>query len=166
MVRTLFAAVLVLAAAFAGTPARPELSQVKNVYLLTMGYGMDQYLANFLTRNQIYQVVADPNMADAILTDQIGKDFEEKLNELYPKAKDEDEEEEKDSKSGTIGSDKPLRMRSNSFGRGRGNVFLVDSKTRRILWSYHLPSKNGSVKAVSETASRIVKQLERDINGK
>src|SRR5438132_11683048 len=62
----------------------PELSQVRNVYILPMSGGLDQYLAKSLTQHRQYQVVADPKAADAIFTDRLGEPFEKKLSELYP----------------------------------------------------------------------------------
>ena len=68
---------LALVAALAATPA--ELGQIRSVYLLSMGSGFDQYLANQLTTQEVFQVVTDPQMADAVLTDQIGLRFEKQL---------------------------------------------------------------------------------------
>src|SRR5215475_11536774 len=61
-----------------------ELSEVRNVYVLRMSKGLDQYLANHLTNGHVFQVVTDPKLADAILTDQIGEGFQAKLDELFP----------------------------------------------------------------------------------
>ena len=46
------------AAAFASE--NPQLKQVQAVYILPMGSGMDQYLANKITRLALFQVVTDP----------------------------------------------------------------------------------------------------------
>ena len=64
--------------------SNPQLMQVQSVYILPMGGGMDQFLANRLTRFGKIQVVADPQRADAILTDRLGEVFEKRLDELYP----------------------------------------------------------------------------------
>jgi hypothetical protein len=64
--------------------ADPALTGVRNVYLLPMSGGLDQYLANKLTASRNFQVVTDPAHADAILSDQVGEGFEERLAELYP----------------------------------------------------------------------------------
>ena len=63
---------------------RPELKQINTVYILAMGNGVDQFLANQLTSAGVFQVVTDPKKADAILTDRVGEPFEKKLDELYP----------------------------------------------------------------------------------
>jgi hypothetical protein len=61
------------------TLAGAELSSVHTVYLLPMGSALDQYLANRLTSEHVFQVVTDPKLADAVFTDRIGSAFEEKL---------------------------------------------------------------------------------------
>jgi hypothetical protein len=70
-----------------------ELGQVRSVYLLSMGRGFDQYLANRLTTEHVFQVVADPKRADAVLTDHLGEAFEERMKELYPPPEDTSAEE-------------------------------------------------------------------------
>lgn len=64
--------------------SNPQLLQVQSVYILPMGSGMDQFLANRLARFAKMQVVSDPQHADAVLTDRLGEPFEKKLDELYP----------------------------------------------------------------------------------
>jgi len=64
--------------------ANPQLKQVNKVYILGMSGGMDQYLASRLTSLGVFQVVADPQKADAVITDRIGESFEARLKELYP----------------------------------------------------------------------------------
>src|SRR5260221_9315225 len=73
-----------LASIIALGASSPQLMQVQAVYILPMGSGMDQFLANRLTRFGKMQVVTDPQHADAILTDRLGEVFEKKLDELYP----------------------------------------------------------------------------------
>jgi hypothetical protein len=62
----------------------PQLGKVQSVYVLPMSGGMDQYLANRLTSMGVFQVVTDPQKADTVLTDGLGKGFEDKMKELYP----------------------------------------------------------------------------------
>lgn len=83
-------ATMIVAAAVAGsaqTSASANLSEVKTVYILPMGSGMDQYLASRLTRGGVLQVVTDPAKADALLTDHLGAAFEASIKELYPELK-------------------------------------------------------------------------------
>src|SRR5208337_1515701 len=61
-----------------------ELSGVHTVYVLSMSKGLDQYLANRLTNDHVFQVVTDPKRADAFLTDRIGESLQSKLEEIFP----------------------------------------------------------------------------------
>src|SRR5712691_9558147 len=78
-----FCALVLSSIALTGA-ANPQLKQVQSIYILPMGSGMDQFLANRLTKLGLFQVVADPKKADAIFTDRLGEPFENKLDELYP----------------------------------------------------------------------------------
>lgn len=140
---------LLMMQAAAGATASPELLAVKNVYILPMGNGFDQFLANAVSRKGVLQVVTDPAKADVILTDRLGKSFELKMAELYPEPKVEEavkpEKKEKDAEE----EDKPATFdvknlqvdRQSSFGRGKGTYFLVNRATRNVIWSvYEKPS--------------------------
>ena len=59
-----------------------DLAGAHSVYILQMSHGMDQYLANRLTNDHVFQVVTDPKVADVILTDHIGDTFEQQLDTL------------------------------------------------------------------------------------
>src|ERR1700731_4015913 len=96
-----------------------DMSGIKTVYLLPMFSGLDQYLAVRLTSASVLQVVVDPRNADAILTDHIGQDFEERLDGLYgAKPKSEDD------KNGSTTE----FARVTSGTRSRGAIFLVNRK--------------------------------------
>jgi len=77
--------VFAVAMSAANEPPRPELLQVKSVYLLPMHFGFDQYLANEISRMGIVRVVIDPAQADAVLTDRLGDALEQKLDEIMPR---------------------------------------------------------------------------------
>jgi len=145
-------------AALLPAAVNPQLKQVNTVYILAMSSGMDQYLANSLTSMGVFQVVTDPQKADAIVTDRLGETFEGKLKELYdpppPASKD------KDDKSGGFGTG---TFRVGSVGRGRGNVFIVDRKSRGVLWSIYEPPKDSSTSEMSKTAQKIAKRLKTDL---
>src|SRR5260370_42250918 len=51
-------------------------------------------------------------------------------------------------------------------GRGRGNFFIVDRKSRNVLWSVYERPKDSSPGELSRTAERIVKRLINDLSGK
>ena len=124
--------------AFAETPA------VHTVYILPMAGGLDQYLAEQLTRDRVVQVVTDPKLADAVLTDRIGETFEQKMTQIRPR-------DDAEKKAGTSSDIRPgFRSTSN-----RGTVFLVDAKSRQVLWSdYEKPGTS-----LNREAAKIAKKL-------
>lgn len=154
----------------------PRLLQVRSVYILPMGSGMDQFLANRLTHFGKMQVVADPQQADTILSDRLGEAFEKKLDELYPPVEDvadvKDAKDAKDEKDEKDTDEKPNNgvnlkdeapMRATTFGRGRGTYFLVDRKTRNVLWSTYERPKNASPDEMNRIAERVVNNLKHDL---
>jgi hypothetical protein len=198
--RVLACSLTVLAAAAFAT-VNPQLHQVRRVYLLAMGGGMDQYLANQLTKSGLFEVVTDPKEADAILTDNVGESFQKRLDDLYPPppkpkpveaAKPADSTKPADSgtpaanASKTSDSDNtnnadaknarkdPLegldfsgaRTGGSSFGRGRGNFFVVDRKSRVVLWSVYERPKSSTPPDLTKAAERVVKRLKDDLTPK
>lgn len=153
----------------------PELLQVKTVYLLSMGKGLDQFLADRLTRGGVLQVVTDPAKADAIFTDQVGKGFERSMEQLYPKPKppepekkkkDEDDEEKNDGgapsfdvKGGATSGEKMI----SSFGKGKGTFFLVHRGTGNVVWSLYERPATRRADDLNETARVVVRELEASI---
>src|ERR1700689_1747094 len=112
------------------TLAIAQYAGPKTVYILPMAAGLDQYLAQWLTKDHIMQVVADPKTADVVMTDRLGEAFEQKMKEIRPT----DEKKAADNTRNTFRSTK-----------ARGTVFLVDAKTRQVLWSnYQKPPRSNS----------------------
>jgi hypothetical protein len=188
---SLLGSIALAAAAFAGV--NPQLLQVKRVYILSMGSGMDQFLANQLTTTGVFEVVTDPKKADAIVTDNVGEAFQKKLDDLYPpppkpeaaKTQAEATRPAADSDSSIDVGDnsasdaKPGRKnafegvdfsgggaRSSSFGRGKGNFFVVERNSRIVLWSVYERPKDSTPGELTKTASRVVKHLKEDMTGK
>jgi hypothetical protein len=153
-----------------------DLANVHNVYLLKMGKGLDQYLANQLTGNHVFQVVTDPKLADTVFTDQLGEGFQGKLEELFPTPEADNPEPKARAKKPEDAETAPLMTdtvnklsnpASNSgFGRARGTVFLVDAKSRRVIWSAFEPAKDGSSQSLDRVAKEIVAGLKKDLNPK
>lgn len=149
-----------------------DLSQVHSVYLLGMGRGLDQYLANRLTEEHVFQVVTNPKMADAVFSDRIGPAFEDKLTELLrnpePAAqpgKDKDKDNERASSTSSL-PQLSGPAQTSTFGAGKGTVFLVDPKTHRVLWSVYQSPKSSRSDDLNRTASDIVSRLKRDLKPK
>ena len=81
-----------------------ELALGRTIYVMPMGRGLDQFIANRLTRMHVMQVVTDPGKADAVLTDEVDASFPDRLKALNPppppaseakKEKDKDKEDAK-----------------------------------------------------------------------
>ncbi len=127
-----------------------QLKDVKSVYLFPMTGGFDQLLANRLTRDHVFQVVSDPKLADAVITDQLGAAFEYRLNHIGapPPAANE-----------TV-------PHASSFTRARGTIFLVDTKSKQVLWSLYQRPKNSTPRALDQTAKKAVTNLTVTINPK
>jgi hypothetical protein len=148
----LFAA---LSVAHAGSEVRPELMDVKTVYLLPMTYSLDQFLAIRLTKGGVLQVVTDPNLADAIVTEHIGTGLEEQMKSLYGEKKTDSADKDKDKASSFGG---PMAGGT----RSKGAVFLVDRKTRNVIWSDYVRPKNSQPDELNHVADKIAGQLEKD----
>jgi hypothetical protein len=143
---------LLACALLSGFTLCANLPDVQAVYLLPMTGGLDQYLANRLTAGGVFRVVTDPKLADAVFTDQLGAGFEQKLVDLYPPESKNSDKADK--------NDKPVSHIS-TFGRGRGTIFLVDLKSRAVIWSaYEKPSRSTS-EVLDRTAAHIVQQIKK-----
>jgi hypothetical protein len=162
----LAAAILSVNAAAVGAYAA-NLNDVHTVYLLPMGSGLDQYLAVGLTTGAVLQVVTDPQKADAIFTDHLGENFEAKLDDLYgSQKKAEAKTDAKADGKSDAKSTESQAPRVQAGSRGRGAAFLVDRKTREVLWSVYDRPKDGSPDALKRSADRIVEKLAKAIKPK
>jgi hypothetical protein len=138
------------------------VAEIKTVYLLPMTYSLDQFLAIRLTKGGVLQVVTDPKKADAIVSDHIGTALEEKLDSLYGEHKmDDNKDKDKDKDKSTYGTG-PMAGGTHS----KGAVFLVDPKTRNVLWSDYVRPKNAQPDELNHVADKIAGQLEKDKKGK
>jgi hypothetical protein len=144
----------------AGVVVRPELAGIKTVYLLPMTYSLDQFLAVRLAKGAVLQVVTDPKLADAILTDHIGTNLEEKLNALYGEKKDADPDKDKNK------SQTQFAAPSGGSARSKGAVFLVDRKSRSVVWSDYVRPKSSQPSDLNHAADKIAGQLEKEKKGK
>jgi hypothetical protein len=153
--------VAVLTAMQAGTAERPELAEIKTVYLLPMTYSLDQFLAIRLTKGGVLQVVTDPKLADAILTDHIGTSLEERLNGLFGNQPDVGKDKDKDKKDQTSFAG-PMA----GSARSKGAVFLIDRKTRNVVWSDYVRPKSTQPDELNHVADKIVAELEKEKKGK
>jgi len=145
--------VILLCSLAFGDSAR-DLRTVKTVYLLPMGNGLDQYLADRIAREGIYTVVTDPERADAIFTDRIGESFEQALKELYNPPAEETEQDK-------FGA--PHERVHGASWRGRGTVFLVDRESRAVMWSTFVPISGSQPVDVEKRARHIADALSKHL---
>jgi len=159
-------------------------ANVRTVYLLPMPHGLDHHVANQLIRTHVFDVVADPKRADAIFTDHLGVSFEAELEKLYPAPKPAPAEPQDDAAGKSEKGDSPKEKPSSepvpstapkeagskppttSFGRGKGTLFLVDAKSRAVLWSVYERPKSSTPDELDRTAKRVIERLKRDLAGK
>jgi hypothetical protein len=160
-----------------------ELAAVHSVYLLPMGSSLDQYLAIRLTSEHVFQVVTDPKLADAIFTDRIGFAFESRLADLLavpapaPAAQPASSQQAASQPTGPASSQSGSTLitetvnklsnpaSSSSFGRGKGTIFLVDRKSKEVIWSVYEPPKGSTGQFLDKGALDIVSRLKRDLKG-
>ena len=151
-----------------------EFPAVHTVYLLPMAHGMDQYLANRLTNEHVFRVVTDPKLADAVFTDRIGAAFEEKLAALNPppapatprlpppKA-DAEQPQSAIAAFGEAANKLSNPSTNSTLGRAKGTIFLVDPKSKQVLWSTYEAPKSSNDSQMDRAASEIVSRLKRDL---
>lgn len=168
-----------LAAAFTlSAQVNANLAQVQTVYIQPMSGGLHQHLAARMVSLGLFQLVTDPHRADAILTDKLNDGFEARLLELdkqdeerakTPEQKKKEADEKAAAPSNQSGppnftlAERPL---TTSLGGGKGTFFLVDRKSRRLLWSVYARPKNSTPSELYRVAGRISDKLKNDWSGK
>jgi hypothetical protein len=166
-----YAALAVFCLSAVAANVHPGLNEVKRVYLLPMTSGLDQYLANQLTRVGRFEVVTDPANADAIFTDRLGPSFEQKWNEMYPPPPPPEEAKPANDKTNPNSAEPSLVdgfagsqvARISSFSRGRGNIFLVSRKDGAVLWSHFKVAKKARAEQLDDTAEDIAERLHKHL---
>jgi hypothetical protein len=161
----------VAAAAWAG-----DLGQIKTVYLLPMTGSLDMHLANRLTDGHVLLVVTDPKKADAIFTDRLGPAFEDRMADLYPPPEPPAPPKEKSKElagdpggiAAGLGGDTVNKVQKvkSTFGGGKGTVFLVDVKSRNVLWSVYAKPKYNRSDTLEKTALKITQDLKKSFAAK
>jgi hypothetical protein len=128
-----------------GVLASAQYAGPKTVYILPMAAGLDQYVAQWLTKDHLMQVVADPKAAEVVMTDRLGETFEQKMKQIRPADDKKSDENE------------PNTFRTS---KRRGTIFLVDAKSRQVLWSaYQKPPRSNSDHDLNRAAERIAQTL-------
>jgi hypothetical protein len=156
--------VAILAAGMAMAASGPEIADVKTVYILPMSHGLDQFLAIRMTTGNILQVVTDAQKADAILSDRIGAPLDKQLDDLYAPKNPPPEPSKESKKDDMVGP--PAKPMIQPGSHARGTIFLIDRKTRNILWSVYVLPKNTSPDEMNHVAEKIASHLSKDLKGK
>lgn len=122
-----------------------------------MAGGFEQLLASRIVAGHVYQVVSDPKLADAVFTDSISDSFLYKLDHIQtppPPA----------NNSGSASAMTAHTEAPHTFAasHGRGTLFLVDAKSKQVIWSIYQKPKDYSSGTLNKTAIKIVEQLEID----
>jgi len=142
-----------------------SLAEVKSVYLFPMTNGLDQYLADRLTRDHVFQVVTDPKTADAVITDNLGTGFEAQLLKARPDLKPVPPKQETADKDSAKKEDKPEDQTPpvSSFHAAHGTVFIVQVRIQQVVWSTYLRPSNHTPKDMERTAAKIASILQKEI---
>lgn len=164
-----------------GLAAQPnaDLAQVQSVYIMPMSGGLHQHLTNQLVKLGLFQIVADPQRADSVLTDRLGGAFEAQLAEWDaetarrnppPPAEVAPPKPGAAEAKPASGDAKPLELASRqvttAVSRGKGTLFLVDRRSRRVVWSTYQRSKTPLPDELEHTASRVANRLKQDWGAK
>jgi len=165
--------ILLLAVSGAMALSGADLTGVHTVYVMPMAHGFEQFLANTLTNEHVFVIVTDPKKADAVFTDQIGAGLQDKLDVMLtvppPPEKTDTAAVAKDDpkahKSSLVDPENKLQNPSanSTIGHGKGTFFVVDTKSRQVLWStYELP-RDSTSKESDRISSAIVSRLRKDM---
>lgn len=147
-----------------------RLGRVQKVYLWPMSDSLDQFLAEQVATESVFDVVVDPKRAQAILTDRISSKFLEGMEELFPTPEEiaeanKEEEGADDPAAVPAGAYRPERSPIYSASRAEGAVFLVDVSTREVLWSTFLKGYDTTPKAMHRQARMVVMRLKKQLAG-
>lgn len=146
-----------------------RLGKVDKIFMWPMSNSLDQFLAEQVTTEGVFDVVIDPKRAQAILTDRVSSKFLEGMEELFPspeeiaEAKKGAEEDANDAAAALAGAYRPERSPIHSSSRARGAVFLVDITSREVLWSTFLEDDDTTAKAMHKQAQLIVRRLKKQL---
>lgn len=169
-----FKAAAILALLGAMVLAAADLAMLQNspaVYFWPMSGSFDQYLAQETAAEGVFQVVVDPKLARAVMTDRIDAPFLAAMDELFPKAeppkpaaeaKNEKKaaDSEDDSDTGIYVDKRP---KNRPLGRPRGTLFLVDVHTRAVLWSTYLGEAETNPNRLHKQARSVVDRLKKHL---
>ncbi|MBI1354570.1 MAG: hypothetical protein GC160_09500 [Acidobacteria bacterium] len=138
-----------------------QLRDAQPVYFWPMQHAFDQYLAEAVNGADALSVTVDPKRASSMMTERIDATFLAALEELFPEQKPAKDEDDKDvkSKESIEGRFQLARPKNRPQGRPQGTLFLVDVKTRRVIWSTYMGEVDPEPKALHKEAERVVEDI-------
>ena len=146
-----------------------DLRNVRAIYAWPMTKSFDQYLAQQITAEDVFDVVVDPKLAGAILTDRIDAPFLAAMDELFP-LPEENAEEAAESDSDAADSGESIeaggamrRPKNRVLGRPRGTLFLVDVHSRKVVWSTYLKEYDETPNKLNKQAAGVVERIKQDL---
>ena len=145
--------------------AATDLKDIRSLYTWPRVKSFDQYLAEQITAENVFDVVVDPQLADVILTDRIDAPFLAVMNDLFPLSAGKNQKAPitaKQDKSDSIESGGTIKRPINRvLGRPQGTLFLVHIETRKVLWSTYLREHEATPNKLHQMASGVVKRLKK-----
>jgi hypothetical protein len=140
-----------------------QIREAQPVYFWPMQYALDQYLAEAVNTAGVLTVTFDPKLAGAIMTERIDSNFLEAMEELFPANKEAKDESGK--KNDSIEGDFAIaRTKNRPQARPQGTLFLVDVKTRRVIWSSYRGELKPDSKDLHKEARRVVEEIAAAVN--
>ena len=98
-------------------------------------------------------MVSDPKLADAVFTDPSATLFSTNWTTSIRRRTSE--------QSGRFFDDL-WSPHASSFSRGKGTLFLVDAKSKQVVWSIFEKPKDNSPATLNKTAKKVIEKLELD----
>lgn len=147
-----------------------EASQLQNigkVYLWPMSNAFDQYLAQQITAEGVFEIVVDPKLAGTVMTEKIDNTFLQALDELFPPGEGASKKEKAEEKAkGGDSLEGDFRMRrpgNHPKAAPRGTLFLVDVASRKVIWSTYLKEFAADPNELHKQARAVAEKLKDQV---
>ncbi len=167
-------AAALLAGGLLGAADVQPLGAVRTVYFWPMSSSLDQYLAEQITAEGLFEVVVDPKLATAVMTERIDAPFLQAMDQVFPmpepaaegkppEAEKKAAETAKDKKEGDSleGEFRVERPANRAVSRPHGTLFLVDVRSRKVLWSTFLKEYNRTPNELHKQARQVVSEIKK-----
>ncbi len=154
-----------------------DLSSVGPVYFWPMQSALDQYIAERATAEGLFTVTVDPAAAKSVMTDRVDSKFFEGMQEVFVEEKPADatvdataetEAKPEPTMKGPIGGSVETglelkRAANRPQGTPKGTVFLVDVKSRQVLWSTYLGDFQRRPEKLHKEATQVVERIRKSM---